>query len=379
MRFEPTPLLLAPNQVWRSYVGGQVLRQFRSLPEAGDNHYPEDWLASTVQARNGSHATHAEEGLSPVIIDGKSRFLPELLAEDPGFWFGNSHDGGSASKNLGVLWKLLDSSVRLQIQAHPDAAFARQHLNSKAGKTECWYILSTRGNGYVYLGFQNPPTREAWAGMIREQRVEDMCGCFERIPVKAGDCYVVPAGTPHAIGAGVFLVELMEPTDWVVRCETVNAGLALPPEACFMGLGLEACLDVFDFTRYSLTDVRGTFQQQPTRLKTDETFVEEEIIGAPWHRFFRLHRVRGTSTATWSGNELLLAIILKGSGSLAGEYHRRLGNRSGSKCHNSRTDPYGVSQCRAGQSWLLPGAMAEWDWKGDGQEWEILLLKLPRP
>ena len=70
-----------------------------------------------------------------------------------------------------------------------------------------------------------------------------------RFPVQPGDCYVVPAGTPHAIGAGIFMMELQEPTDWVVRCETVNAGLALPPEACFMGLDLEACLDVFDYER----------------------------------------------------------------------------------------------------------------------------------
>ena len=83
--------------------------------------------------------------------------------------------------------------------------------------------------------------------MIREQRVDEMLACFEKIPVQPGDCYVVPAGTPHAIGAGVFMMELMEPTDWVVRCETTNAGLTLPPEACFMGLDLETCLEIFDY------------------------------------------------------------------------------------------------------------------------------------
>ena len=85
--------------------------------------------------------------------------------------------------------------------------------------------------------------------MIREQQIAEMLDCFERIEVKAGDCYVVPAGTPHAIGEGVFMVELMEPTDWVVRCETVTAGVALSPEACFMGIGLERSLGDFRFSR----------------------------------------------------------------------------------------------------------------------------------
>src|SRR5262249_13364368 len=152
---------------------------------------------------------------------------------------------------------------------------------SDAGKTECWYILGTRDNACVYLGFQRPPAREAWRRLIQEQRIEEMLACFDRIPVQPGDCFVVPAGTPHAIGAGVFMVELMEPTDWVVRCETVNAGVTLPPEACFMGLTLEQCLDVFDFRPYSVERVKEVFQQRPNILNRTENFTEEEIIQPP--------------------------------------------------------------------------------------------------
>ncbi len=323
------PTLLPPNPVWRSYLGGSVLRQFRSVPHADDNHFPEDWLASTVQARNGEHASGPFDGLSPV-------FLPDPFRQDPKFWFGSSYPAVMHTQGPGVLWKLLDSSVRLQFQAHPSAAFARKHLNSNARKTECWYILSTRGDSHVYLGFQHPPSRQEWGSMIRDQRVEDMMACFEKIPVKTGECYIVPAGTPHAIGAGIFMVELMEPTDWVVRCETVNAGFALSPEACFMGLGLDACLDVFDYSGYSIDDVRKKFQQYPRLLAQTGNSQEEEIIGPAWHRFFRLHRLRGTGPAEWPGNELMLAIILQGEGELSA---------GADACH-----------CQQGQTWLLPGA-----------------------
>ena len=350
-----TATLLPPNPVWRSYRGGSVLRRFRSLPDAPDNNFPEDWLASTVQARNNQHSSGPSEGLSPVSVNGTTTLLPHLLRQDSAFWFGSNHHPGDG-RTLGVLWKLLDSSVRLQFQAHPSAAFARKHLNSDAGKTECWYILSTRGDACVYLGFQHPPKRTEWAAMIREQQIEKMLACFERIPVKPGQCYVIPAGTPHAIGAGVFMVELMEPTDWVVRCETVNAGLALSPEACFMGLGLEACLDIFDYSAYSVETVRKTFQQNPRLLQDNGSFQEEEIIGSNWREFFRLHRFRGNSPAAWPGKELMLTIILRGEGELSAD---------------------GSCACKPGQTWLLPGAADSWNWRPITADWELLLLKLP--
>jgi mannose-6-phosphate isomerase len=251
----------------------------------------------------------------------------------------------------------LDSSARLQFQAHPDAAFARKHLQSDAGKTECWYILATRGQASVYLGFQRPPARAAWGRMIREQQVEEMLGCFDRIDVQAGDCYVVPAGTPHAIGAGVFMVELMEPTDWVVRCETAGTGMAVPAEACFMGLELDRCLDVFDYRPYSVEQVRRAFQQPPRVLRASPECVEEELIAPTWHGYFRLHRLRGGGEATWPGGELQLLIAISGEGELsAGEAGQRVG---------------------VGQTWLLPGAAGEWRWRNLSTNWEVLLAKLP--
>jgi mannose-6-phosphate isomerase len=354
MSFANTATLLPPNLVWRSYPGGSVLRRFRALSPAADDHFPEDWLASTVQARNGKNASSPREGLSFVGANGNRTALCELLGAEPDFWFGRNHlaNGGNTP---GVLWKLLDSSVRLQFQAHPDAAFARKHLDSNAGKTECWYILSTRGDACVYLGFQHPPTKNEWAEMIREQQVEKMLACFDRIPVKTGDCYVVPAGTPHAIGAGVFMVELMEPTDWVVRCEVVTAGLALSPDACFMGLGLEACLDIFDYSGYSLNQVRERFQQHPRVLREGRGFSEEEIIGPGWHQFFRLHRIRASGSAEWPGHELMLLIVVGGEGEL--------------------TDGSQLCRCKQGETWLLPGAAKTWSWAGTDSE--LLLLKLP--
>ena len=353
----PFAVALPPNLVWRSYPGGSVLGRFRGLPDPGDNHFPEDWLASTVRARNGLNAQHPQEGLSRLAPSAGGHLVVDLLSEQAAAWLGAPQAQLPPNERPRVLWKLLDASVRLQIQAHPDAPFARRHFNAEAGKTECWCILGTRGPAHVYLGFQHAPSRQAWAEMIREQRVDDMLACFEAIPVQAGEVYVVPAGTPHAIGAGVFMMELQEPTDWVVRGERVNAGLTLPPEACFMGLDLEACLEVFDYRARSVQEVREVLQQRPRTLASASGSCEEELIGAAFHEYFRLNRWRGTADASWPGDELMLMVVLRGQGTLAAGADRAV--------------------VEAGQTWLLPGSVPHWQWLNSGNDWEFLLAKLP--
>lgn len=348
------PLALPPNYVWRSYLGGRELRRFRGDVPAADDHFPEDWLASTVRARNGANSQGPDEGLSRVRFGERATTLQEVLLSEPEYWFGSAWRG----QRIGVLWKLLDAAQRLQLQAHPDEAFARRFLNSTAGKTECWYVLGTRNRAEVLLGFQRSPGREGWSRLIRAQRVEEMLKCFDPIPVEPGECFVVPAGTPHAIGAGVFMLELQEPTDWVVRCEMrTTDGTPLPPEACFMGLDLETCLEVFDYESVSVSEVRERWQQRPRLIRREKGFCEEEIIQPPWHRFFRLHRLRGSGAAVWPGGELMLAILLRGSATLRNGRH-------GEPVH-------------AGQTWLLPGCVPEWQWFSSSEAWEILLAKLP--
>jgi len=327
-------LPLEPNPVWRSYRGGRVLRAFRGRPDTEDDHFPEDWLASTVAARNGPYAQRPDEGISSVCRNRRLVTVGELLG-----------------KPLGVLMKLLDAATRLQLQAHPSRHFVRRYLSGDAGKTECWYILSTRGPAQVYLGFQRPPERSEWKRMLQEQDVAGMLACFDPIPVQPGDCFVVPAGVPHAIGAGIFMVELQEPSDWVVRCEARNGELVLAETERYMGLGLEACLDVFDFTAYV---PRPSFQQQPRVIAETASFTEEQVIGPRYEDFFRLRRLRGTGRARWEGNEVMVMIITKGEGTLSGQ------------------------SAQQGQTWLLPDCVAEWQWDARAGDWEILLAQPPR-
>ena len=351
------PIQLKPNYAWRSYQGGSRLREFRKDAVGTDDHFPEDWLASTSRARNGDHQQRPDEGVSYLTVDGKDVALTDLIAGQPDWFWGKQQPPVDEPGQIGVLIKLLDAGVRLHLQAHPDREFVKKLFGDKAGnagKTECWYILSVRGDDpYVYLGFQHPPTPEKWAQMVGEQDLEGMRACFEKIPVKPGDCLMVPSGTPHAIGDGIFMIELQEPTDWVVRCEFSAGGHVLEHNARFMGLELEDVVDMFDYSQHPVNSLSDSFLQTPEVLNQSDDFVEERIIDSKHGGFFRLRRLSGSGPAGWQGDEPMVLIMLEGSGQLDGV------------------------EVSAGDTWLLPGSAEAWNWTPGGGEWSFLLAQPP--
>jgi len=350
---------LGPNPVWRSYRGGRALRAFRSHPDTPDDHFPEDWLASMVTARNGPHAQRPDEGLSWIDWKGRKVTVGHLLEMEQERIWGSRYRQAKVAPSLGVLIKLLDASERLQVQAHPDQQFVRMHLSGNSGKAECWYILSTRGPAEVFLGFQRPPGQAEWKRLLKEQDIAGMLACFDPIAVQAGDCLVVPAGVPHAIGAGIFMIELQEPSDWVVRCEARSGDVVLPEAQRYMGLALDACLEIFDYRAYPLAAVREQFQQSPQSLTQTSAFTEEEIIGPRFQEFFRLRRLRGSGPARWQGEEIIVMIVTRGEGLL---------------CSGAGEQPV-----RHRETWPLPGCVPEWRWETQAGDWEALLAQPPIP
>ena len=128
-------------------------------------------------------------------------------------------------------------------------------------RSEAYHVLATRDaapgepTGYIYAGFQRPPTPAQLRAWIETQDLAAIEGCFDRIPVRPGDTFLIPGGTPHALGAGVFMVEIQEPSDLVVRFEFSRAGHVLPEASRFMGRGLDLALRVFNFSRFGPAEV----------------------------------------------------------------------------------------------------------------------------
>jgi mannose-6-phosphate isomerase len=113
-----------------------------------------------------------------------------------------------------LLAKFIDAHQKLSVQVHPDDAYAAQHEGGKLGKTECWYILAAEPGAAIVHGFAAPTNRSAVATAIEKVELEQL---LHEEPVQAGDIIFVPAGTVHAIGAGILLYELQEYSDITYR------------------------------------------------------------------------------------------------------------------------------------------------------------------
>ncbi len=113
-----------------------------------------------------------------------------------------------------LLAKFIDAADRLSVQVHPDDEYARVHEGGKLGKTEAWYILHTEPGAQLVYGLERPATEDEVRQAIMQNQLERLLHTFETHP---GDVVFVPAGTVHAIGAGVVLYELQEYSDVTYR------------------------------------------------------------------------------------------------------------------------------------------------------------------
>ncbi len=244
-------LFQCETRVRRTYRGGRLIDEFLGKANPADTGTPEDWISSFVEAKNRNYTEG--EGLTEVIDCHERKRLCEAVSAD---------DFGPGRSDSGVLIKLLDAGERLGIQVHPTPEFAKAHFGVGYGKTECWHILGVREGEdcAVYIGFREGITREVWHGLYEKQDVEGMLALMHRIPIKAGDTVLVRAGTPHAIGAGCFLLEIQEPTDFTMRVEKVTvSGEALTPHQLHYGAGEDALFDCFDYDGISESEARRRF------------------------------------------------------------------------------------------------------------------------
>jgi len=139
------------------------------------------------------------EALPPPFGDTGGRRIGEI-------WFEGAGD-------LPLLAKYIFTSEKLSVQVHPDDAAARVR-GLRSGKSECWYILDAEPGAVLGLGLKREVSREALRAAAEDGSIEAL---MDWVPVSAGDFYFVPAGTVHAIGAGIALLEFQQNSDVTYR------------------------------------------------------------------------------------------------------------------------------------------------------------------
>jgi mannose-6-phosphate isomerase len=278
------PRRVTPTRVYRFYRGGLLIDRMRAEPGA-DTDFPEDWVGSVTPASNPGR----DEPLAGLSQLDDGSLLRDAIAADPEGWLGPDAARGST----GVLVKLLDAAERLPVHFHPDRAFAAEHFGSPFGKTEAWIVLATReAESEVWIGMRERVDRDTYRGWIDRQDRGRLLEALHRVPVKAGDVIFVPAGTPHAIGAGALIAELQEPTDFSIVCEW--DGYPIAAGDSHLGLGWDVAVEALRLE-----------PQEPVLGLPDEAraFFWADELTEPAGRF-----------AVW--------IVLDGSGTIAGERAR---------------------------------------------------------
>src|SRR6202012_6189903 len=115
------------------------------------------------------------------------------------------------------------------------------------GKTESWIILDARPDSGVYLGFKQDADPAVIRRWVDDQDTAAILDSLNMVPGASGDTWLVPAGVPHAIGAGITLVELQEPTDFSILLEWAGFAIDGPREG-HLGLGFDLALTALDYS-----------------------------------------------------------------------------------------------------------------------------------
>ncbi len=290
------PLRLQP--FFRDYLwGGRKLQSVlgKELPQDG------------IWAESWEIVDHPEH--SSVIANGAlaGHSLGEVTQSDASWLLGNS----SQVAAIPLLLKYLDCQRVLSVQVHPDDKYAAGMTPPDLGKTEAWYIIAAEPGALLYAGLKAGVARQDLRRSLESGNVED---CLHAIEPQAGDCVFIPAGTVHALGAGLLVAEIQQASNTTFRLFDWNRVDANgQPRA----LHIDQSLEVIDFESgpRALQVPSSTLQVGRERLVDCDKFVLDRLSGhataqrqplAGDGRFHFLTVPEGEAKLYWNGNVELL-------------------------------------------------------------------------
>jgi mannose-6-phosphate isomerase len=171
------------------------------------------WFSERVWGKKDLRPWYADTGTTELV--GEAWLTGPQCVVETGVFAGRTL--ASVAAELGgefpLLVKLLFPAEKLSVQVHPDDAQARA-LGETRGKTECWYVLEAEPGAAVALGLKPGVDAEAVKAAVVDGNMESL---LEWVPVSVGDMLFVDAGTVHAIGPGVVLLETQQTSDVTYR------------------------------------------------------------------------------------------------------------------------------------------------------------------
>jgi len=195
----PYPLTFAPvfkQTLW----GGRRLGEYLKKPIGRANDYAESWEV----------VDHGED--QSVVQNGPlaGKTLASLLQNDADWLLGKGTDIDS----FPLLLKYLDCNRVLSVQVHPNDKYALKMPTPDLGKTEAWYIVAAEPESLIYAGLKQNVDSNKLEKAIKEGAVEEVLHSFHPT---AGEIVFIPAGTVHALGAGLLVAEIQQSSDTTFR------------------------------------------------------------------------------------------------------------------------------------------------------------------
>lgn len=215
---------------------------------------------------------------------------------------------GSEGERIGEIWfepppalstllvKYIFTSEALSVQVHPSDAQTLAAGRGRQGKEECWLVIAADADAKLGIGFREPLDGEA----IRKAALD---GSIEQLlvwhPVRAGDFFYIPAGTVHAIGAGVTLIEVQQNSDITYRLYDYGR-----PRELHLDAGIAVALgEPYRAALHRHVPAKGA----------------EMLVDGPYFRIDRLDGAPDAATAARYGGAPLLVLPLGGEAEVGGQ------------------------------------------------------------
>ncbi|MFS0723385.1 type I phosphomannose isomerase catalytic subunit [Paenibacillus sp. 1P07SE] len=284
MTIKPYPIQFRPEMKERIW-GGQALRRFGlDVPEGniGEGWMIGDHPNGTTKAVNGELA-----GMG----------LDEIRQQYGAAWFGSK--GYKEGARFPLLIKLLDCNDDLSIQVHPKDDYDKLPAG-ELGKTEMWYILDAKPGAKIIYGLKEGVDRSRLEQALAENRVMD---CLQEVPVKAGDAFYIPAGTVHALCAGIVVAEIQQNSDTTYRVYDYDRpGL----DGQLRELHVEDSLNVtaYEGAGATYTDTEGVQAGEWLEIARSPYFIVEKGV------------IDGVASLAVPSDSFVILVIAAGSGSL---------------------------------------------------------------
>ena len=319
------PLKFKPLFKERIWGGDRLAHDMNKKLPAGKR-IGESWELSAVPGdisvvANGKHTGNNLEELTEV-------YMGDLVGD---------HIYNHFGLLFPLLIKLIDAQDDLSIQVHPNDQLARERHNSY-GKTEMWYVLASEPGAALYVGFNKPVTREEYLQHVNDGTLADL---LDKVPVKPGDTFFIPAGTIHAIGRGLLIAEIQQTSDITYR--------------------------VFDWNR---VDANGKGRELHTELALDAIDVEAK------HQYNKTRAPRKNEAVNLVNSPYFITNVVEVSGELSRNHEDKdsFVIYMGTEGQLELTWETGTETLSKGETVLVPACLDEVVLKGEGKVLEIYMM-----